>query len=144
MTVILKILFWGFTVTCMFMSTDENNDKNKTNLLLSSTLVTAFLIAQNLLSKSMTLWIFRLSLLWKIERNCISVLFFITNLSEVVRKKHSFYFYGFLHPRSQNEEKYFHNKHYDKIAPIKKTLKLVKSWKAKKKKVCNLKKLGKS
>ena len=126
------------------MSTDENNDKNKTNLLLSSTLVTAFLIAQNLLSKSMTLWIFRLSLLWKIDRNCISGLFFITNLSEVVRKKHSFYFYGFLHPRSQNEEKYFHNKHYDKIAPIKKTLKLVKSWKAKKKKVCNLTKLGKS
>ena len=37
------------------MSTDENNDKNKKNLLLSSTLVTAFLIAQNLLSKPMTL-----------------------------------------------------------------------------------------
>ena len=126
------------------MSTDENNDKNKTNLLLSSTLVTAFLIAQKLLSKPMTIWIFRLSLLWKIDRNCISGLFFITNLSEVVRKKHSFYFYGFPHPLSQNKEKYFHNKHYDKIAPIKNTLKLVKSWKDKKKKVCNLTKLGKS
>ena len=50
LTVMIKNILWEFDLFWEFMSTDENNDKNKTNLFFPpSTPVTVFLIARKLL-----------------------------------------------------------------------------------------------
>ena len=50
LTVMIKNILCEFDLFWKFMCTDENNDKNKTNLFLTpSTPVTVFLIARKLL-----------------------------------------------------------------------------------------------
>ena len=51
-----------------------------------------------------------LIVLLKIKRNCISGLFCIANLSEVVEKTYFLKFYGFEPPPNQNKVKYSDNK----------------------------------
>ena len=51
-TVMIKLVLWEFNLYWKFMCTDENNDENKKT---SPNTVTVFLIAEKLISLSMTL-----------------------------------------------------------------------------------------
>ena len=68
------------------MCTDENNDKKKTSYIPNCWKT----------AKPMTLkfWGFQF-VFWKIQRNCMSGLFCIADLSKVGRKEFSFSFMGF-------------------------------------------------
>ena len=100
-----KPLYWKS------MCTDGNHSIGNLCVQMETTLVTVFLITEKLLS--LWLWnfqtfsLFLLTVLWKIEGNCISGSFFIADLWEVGRKKHFFNFMAFSPFQAKMKTKMF-------------------------------------
>ena len=93
LTVAIKTVFCDNLIYIINLCIDQNNDKSKKNKIKLP------LIAEKLLS--LWLWnfqtfdLFLLTVLWKIDHDCMRRLFFIADLLEVGRETHNFKFYGF-------------------------------------------------